>query len=58
MGYATKGCDEFVEVLSSKAPVPEAEGLQPWWALWERLSATWWEISLWVRKNMRPWRKS
>lgn len=26
MGYATKGCDEFVEVLSSKAPVPGGGG--------------------------------
>ena len=26
MGYATKGCDEFVEVLSSKAPVPGCGG--------------------------------
>lgn len=26
MGYATKGCDEFVEVLSAKAPVPGGGG--------------------------------
>ncbi len=26
MGYAAKGCDEFVEVLSSKAPVPGGGG--------------------------------
>ena len=26
MGYATKGCDEFVEILSSKSPVPGGGG--------------------------------
>ena len=54
MGFSTSTCTEFVEVLSSKAPVPGGGGASALVAaVGTGLLGTWLEALLSVRKNMQ-----
>ena len=53
MGFSTSTCTEFVEVLSSKAPVPGGGGASALVGAVGTALGTWLEALLSVRKNMQ-----
>ena len=41
MSFTAYTCEDFVEILSTKAPVPGAAVLLRWWGPLEQLLAIW-----------------